>query len=72
MSSVLVDNLSGDKEAYEKTNVLAVLSVVAVLLLAPIAFGQEEEVSEEVEIPDGGEAEIEVKGPPEVVEPAVQ
>ncbi len=45
---------------------------MAVLLLAPIAFGQEEEVSEEVEIPDGGEAEIEVKGPPEVVEPAVQ
>ena len=52
--------------------VLAVLSLVAMLLLAPVAVAQEEEVSEEVQTPGGGEVEIEAAGPPEVVEPAVQ
>ena len=33
--------------------VLAVLSLVAMLLLAPAAFAQEEEVSEEVQTPGG-------------------
>src|SRR5919199_3820044 len=51
--------------------VLVVLSLVAMLLLAPIAFAQEE-VSEDVQTPGGGEVEIEAAGPPEVVEPAVQ
>ena len=50
---------------------MAVLSLVAMLLLTPVAFAQEEEASEEVETPEGGEAEIEAKGPPEVVKPAV-
>ena len=52
--------------------VFVVLSLVAMLLLAPIAFAQEEQVSEEVEPPGGGEVEIQAQGPPEVVEPAVQ
>jgi hypothetical protein len=53
--------------------VLAVLSLVTMLLFAPVAFAQEEEeVSEVVETPGGGEVEIQAEGPPEVVEPAVQ
>src|ERR671933_2178659 len=52
--------------------VFVVVSLVAMLLLAPIAFAQEEQVSGEVEPPGGGEVEIQAQGPPEVVEPAVQ
>jgi hypothetical protein len=53
--------------------VLVIVSLVAMLLLVPVAFAQGEEmVEEKVEPPAGGEVEIQAEGPPEVVEPAVQ
>ncbi|MBV9453125.1 MAG: hypothetical protein JOZ19_03205 [Rubrobacter sp.] len=37
---------------------VVIVSLVAMLLLTPVAFAQEEQVSEEVETPSGGEVEI--------------
>ena len=57
-----------------KLVILVTLALVASLILVPVARAQEgeEKVEEQVETPGGGEVEIEAKGPPEAVEPAVQ